>query len=301
MKIAYLILCHKNPDQINYLIKTLLENSECEIKVFLHVDKSVDLGVFKKAIPYSNVIFVKRFFTKWGSLNLVKAVLSILRSEIYLQTAFDFTILLSGQDLPVKSQNKIYEFLKRNIGKSFIEYKKMPVPELQFQGLDRFEKYHFYIGSRKFTYPLYPKKYGLLDKILSPISGLYFKAFVKRDFFNLDLYYGSQWWILSQESVSYIIQYLKNNPTLIEKFRYTWIADEHFFQTVLLTNHNKDFRARLINDHKRFMIWDKPGVRLPAFVDFEDLGKLKESNFLFGRKFDENYRELHQLILAQDK
>ncbi len=40
MKIAFLILCHKNPVQINYLIDTL---DDKDVDFYLHIDKKSNI------------------------------------------------------------------------------------------------------------------------------------------------------------------------------------------------------------------------------------------------------------------
>ena len=69
-------------------------------------------------------------------------------------------------------------------------------------------------------------------------------------------------------------------------FLNTLIADESFFQTVLM---NTSFVGNLINDDKRAIIWIPDGnIKLrPKTFTGEDLQYLLEGDNLFARKFDD--------------
>ncbi len=66
----------------------------------------------------------------------------------------------------------------------------------------------------------------------------------------------------------------------------TLIADESFFQTVLM---NTSFAGTLINDHKRAIIWIPDGdIKLrPKTFTATDLDFLLEGEHFFARKFDD--------------
>ena len=70
-------------------------------------------------------------------------------------------------------------------------------------------------------------------------------------------------------------------------YKNTLIADESFFQTVLM---NTSFDGVLINDDKRAIIWIPDGdikLRPKTFTE-DDVKFLLEGNNLFARKFDDN-------------
>ena len=69
-------------------------------------------------------------------------------------------------------------------------------------------------------------------------------------------------------------------------YRNTLIADESFFQTVLM---NSSFNEVIVNDDKRAIIWIPDGdIKLrPKTLTVTDLDYLMEGNNLFARKFDE--------------
>ena len=55
MKIAFLILCHKNPKQINYLLETL---NDIDVSFYIHIDKKSN--ILSQINNGGNIYFFKR-------------------------------------------------------------------------------------------------------------------------------------------------------------------------------------------------------------------------------------------------
>lgn len=285
MKYAYIILAHKSPNQLSRLINRLT-NTTSEVDFYIHIDKKSAIQPFKKILENQKSIYwLKQRNSKWGSFNLVQVVLDALTLQQKLQKKYIHTLLLSGQDYPIKSIKFLENFLEKNKEKSFIEFQKLPVTNLKDGGLDRFSKWHFYFGNHKITFPLYDKHYGLKDRIISKFLSLFLSQ--HRQFNQkYSLYYGSQWWILNQNTVDYILEFINKNSWYIDYFKYVWISDEHFFQTILLNHSNYNFKECLVNDNMRYIEWGKPG-RMPAVLTMDDYHLIDLSEKLFARKFDQ--------------
>lgn len=107
-KDAYLILAHRNDYLFNTLIE-LLDNENNDI--YIHMDKktkNINEELLKNKVKKSNIYFVNRIKCNWGGFSLVKAELNLL--EEATKNNYRYYHLLSGQDLPIKSQNEIYVF-----------------------------------------------------------------------------------------------------------------------------------------------------------------------------------------------
>ena len=78
MKIAYIILCHKNAKQINMMIDVL---NDKENAFFIHLDKKSNIESFIKT--GSNIHILpkdKREDIKWGTISMIKATKNLLQA-----------------------------------------------------------------------------------------------------------------------------------------------------------------------------------------------------------------------------
>jgi hypothetical protein len=100
---------------------------------------------------------------------------------------------------------------------------------------------------------------------------------------NLRLYGGSGWWSLSQASVDYVMNYTRQNPSLLKRLRFTFCADEIYFQTILM---NSPMKEKIVNNNLRFIDWKKRNGNLPANLDESDFQSLVDSDKIIARKFE---------------
>jgi len=276
MKIAYLILAHKNPQQLSRLINKLESRNT---KIFIHIDKKSNIKQFKRIIsPYVKII-PQREDGKWGRIGLVKAMISGLK--VIAKEKFDYVLLLSGQDYPIKSNEVITQFFEINNGKSFMHYFPIPSKDLPNGGMDRINRYHFNLGKkRKFPRLNHPKT--LKGKLLNSLFSIYFKT--PRTFPDyLKPYCGSQWSSFHINAVRYVLDFLNEHPDYLKYHKYSHIPDEMFFQSILL---NSTLAGDIIATDLRYSDWKKPNMHLPAILKSEDFREILESDQLFARKFD---------------
>lgn len=315
MKIAYLILVHKNPKQLERLISRLNNKN---VIFIIHIDKKVDNNILKRFIDlrsiYGNIIYTKkRYKVNWGHFSIVQATLECIKTLFYKNIKFDYAFLLSGQHYPIKSNKKILSFLNKNKGKSFIEYWEIPPLknnhlikwENERGGLDRFERWHFSIMNAHIMVP--PSKdwimgkIGILIKKISPEFFYYLKEkkldkniyskqtlkslIIKRKFpYRLKLYGGYQWWIFTKELTEFCFKFSEKNKKYVKFFRFSRIPDESFFQILAL---NSRYKEKIINKNILFDLWTKDSKH-PEILRLSDFDKIKNSKALFARKFDEN-------------
>ena len=113
MKIAYILLCHKNSEQINMLIGELLKN---DADIFIHLDKKSNI---KNEIIKNERIYIlpdeQSYSVNWGGNDMVLATLSLIRYVKNTKNNYDYIWLLSGQDFPIRSADKIEKFFQTNL------------------------------------------------------------------------------------------------------------------------------------------------------------------------------------------
>lgn len=278
-KLAYLIIAHKNPQQIARLITTL--NNENSY-FFIHFGKDAGDEQFNELRDltqnFRNLQLVNIYACSWGSFNLVKAELEGISAFISQNIDFDYMILLSGQDYPIKPKKTIDKLLENNKGGSFLSYRPFPDPGIPEGGVDRYEYMHIHLPFRRAS---------LYNRIPVPLKTIFYfirKNLIPKRKFPRGFvpYVGSQYWCLSRDCVRYIYDFMLKEKEFMRFFRHVDIADELFFQTVLI---NSPLRDSLINDNLTFMIWDK-GKTSPNILRKQDFDKIVVSEKMFARKFD---------------
>lgn len=280
MKIAYIILAHKLPEQLVRLVHRL--NSP-ENSFFIHVNLKTPDDIFKSMsqplASLKNVHFIKRYPSFWGTYGQVEAPLEGIRQALKQYPDFDYIIMLTGQDYPIKSNQYINTFLQQNQGHSYMEYFSLPSEIWQREngGMDRFNYWHLYIKGR-------PRK--ILPR---------FPSVTRRALGNLHLFGGRTYWCLTNRCARYVDDFVRQNPLFVRFSRHAGLPDEFFFQTILLNSPLKD---QIINDNLKYVVW--LGLPNPAVLRTMNYENLISSDKLFARKFDSSVdaRILDQIDLA---
>lgn len=288
VKIAYVIAAHKNPKQFSRLVKRL-DGDHADF--YIHIDKKVHLENFKAAIDginHEKVNFLKQYNATWSEFGIVKAEIEALKSIVNSGRKYDFIILLSGQDYPIKSNEYIKDFFKKNIDKSFIESFSMPFDPWPNGGMDRINRYHFKLLNKSFAFPPYKNPKKRIDKLLNLLFSFYFKR--RQLPGGMKPFGGEHWWNFNWPTAKFIVQYLSDHPEYVKFHKYSFCADEMFFQTLLLNSQNEAIFNNIVNDDLRYYDWSE-GNDSPKTFTILDLEILLNSKKLFARKFDINIDE----------
>lgn len=264
LKIAYLILAHKNPEQI---IRLVHELNTVNTAFFIHIDQNTADQIYNQVVEnlreLPNVHFVTRHKSYWGHFSLVKATLQGMNEISSENVEFDYTVVLSGQDYPLLPNQYISRVLEKNKGLEFMEYSPMPRKDWSYGGMDRIEYWHFYPPNDP--------------------QGLAREEFPKRKFpTGFKPFGGSNWYCLTRECIDYICNFVKANSDFVSFFEYVLVPEEIFFHTIVL---NSPFKDRVVNENLRYIEWS-PNSSNPNTLVKEDYQKIIKSSKLFARKFD---------------
>ncbi|MEH2464501.1 beta-1,6-N-acetylglucosaminyltransferase [Nostoc sp.] len=283
MKIAYIILAHKYPQQLVRLIYKL--NTD-DISFFIHIDKKADYKIYHHILTqlkdFPNVSFIKRYDLAWGSFDIVRASLKGIKSIVETGTYFDYVIYLSGQDYLIKSNEQIKKFLQENKGREFLEYFPLPCDKWYKGGLTRLESWYIRWKDKDF---FIPKKREFKSRINSFLYSLLILLLPKRHKFpeGFALYGGSAFWCLTGESIKWINDFVKQNPKFVNRFNYTYCPDELFYQILIV---NSSFKEKIINTRLTYLEWSNVNSLHPKILEKNDFDKIIDSEKLFARKFD---------------
>lgn len=285
MKIAYIILAHKNFDQLNRLIDRL---SDEDVRFFIHISKTSKWQFYEQSYralkSKSNCQFVKREKVYWGDFSLVQAILNGIKAVCSHDTNFDFTVILSGQDYPLKSSQKIKSEFEKYRGKQLLEYFTLPYDGWGKKGgMERFQKYHFWFKNNNYRFPPTSSKGVFFDFLIQIIS--IFLGEERSLPYNLKPYGGATWSVFSLECIEYISNFVdsKEGKRLKRYFRYTWGSCEMFFQTVIM---NSQIAETVIWHYLSYCEFpEEKGGHTRIFTS-EDSERLLSTKCLFARKFD---------------
>lgn len=274
MKHAYLIIAHKN----DYTFKTLLNLIDDERNdIFIHMDKKNEkyqFGELVKNIKKSDIYQVEnRIDVVWGDYSQIATELALLDLATRVGR-YEFYHLLSGEDLPVKSQDYIHHFFEQNRGKEFVRFES-PI----FLHAERVRQYHFIqriIGKPE----SHPRLYSLEHHFIR----LQKRIGIKRSR-DVQFQKGANWFSITDALAREVIS---KKPWIRRVFKFTECCDEVFLQTII---NQSNFREKLY--HKsydndlhaimRLIDW-KRGT--PYIFRSTDREMLKETDMLFVRKFD---------------
>ncbi len=275
MQQAILITAYTNLHHLDKIINLL--GPDCNF--YIHIDKKskVTDDVITQISRKENVFISRKYNVNWGGINHLRCILLLLK-EAQKNSQNHFFHLITGHDYPIKSEKEVELFLLNNPGKSFMEYNKLPYNEWEAGGYDRILYYNLY--------DCFNARSGWKKSVVRNFIRIQKACGLKRSFpksFPKEIYGGSTYWSLHKNCVDYVFEYLKENPSFLKRFKYTFCSEEIFFQTILL---NSPFKESIENNSKRFIVWEERNGNYPANLDERDFDTIIKSEALFARKFD---------------
>lgn len=118
MKHAYLILAHHEYPILDRLIQAI---DDARNTIFIHFDKKVKEFPRLRTI-HADIHFLKdRVDVRWGDVSVIEAEFRLFE-EAANKDKYAYYHLLSGVDMPLKSQNEIHAFFNQHQGKEFVGY-----------------------------------------------------------------------------------------------------------------------------------------------------------------------------------
>ncbi len=276
MKLAFLILAHQHPKQLERLLTRL---NHPNAKVFLHLDLKCKLNDYSFLKKMEHVELVpQRDYVNWGGHNMVLATLKLIE-HAKLNSDFDYFTLMSGSCYPLKSISTIIEILSQK-DYEYISTLKMPTKNMPLSRLRTFRIEKIFHPNNVVLDLLQFAVLKALNKVIRLISYLIPRNYLKGINY-LQPFGGSQWWTLSNDSISYILDFLSKNPSYTKAFFNTVVPDEMFFHTIVM---NSKFSDK-VNCSLTYADWSKKS-NSPALIKPEQIEKLIEDpHFCFARKF----------------
>lgn len=283
-KIAFILLCHKNPDAIIAQAESLTAVGDF---MAIHFDASasrVDYDKIRAALGDNpNVTFAKtRIRCGWGEWSLVQATLYAVEAAVDAFPRATHFYMLSGDCMSIKSAEYAHNFLDRS-DVDYIESFDYFDSDWIKTGMkeERLIYRHFFNerSQKRLFYASYhlQKRLGLKRKVPSDIQVMI----------------GSQWWCLRRRTIEWVLDFTRKRKDVMRFFRTTWIPDETFFQTIVRHLVPEDeIRTRTLT----FLMFTDYGMPVTFYNDHFDM--LLTQDFLFARKISPEAADL-KLRLGQ--
>lgn len=291
---AYCIIAHNDSYCLNKLLE-LLDDSRNDI--YLLIDKKSDLRQAELYKPYRSsmnyALDAQLVDIQWGGRSQMAAELTVLQMAVS-GGRYDYIHLLSGQDLPLKTQDYIHDIFDR-----------LPVGTncISFDGEENIKKV-FSTNCRYFH--LFTDKMRSRKVFIRKICSGTRKAFVilqkacgyHRDWNGYIPGKGTNWVSVSGEFAAYLVA---NIQKIFRRFRCIPCVDEIYKHTMFLSS---PFTGTLIKNPEgaaclRLIDWERGFPYTWRKNDFEELVSSRE---LFARKFSSEVdKEIIDLIYAKLK
>lgn len=287
MKHAYLILAHGDFELLQCLVSALDDERN---DLYIHVDKKV------KELPSLTVrkshlyLIEERIDVRWGSVRMLQAEFALWRAATR-GAPYQYYHLISGADLPLKSQDEIHTFFHAHQGQEFIGYSQYDYSK---EVMRKVQRYHLFEA--------HFKGHGLLFSLMKATRALFIKAQElvgwKRHR-KIAFKKGTQWVSITHQLVLFLLS--KERETL-KLYQGSFCCDEMMVQTWAW--HEPRFRVAIFDTHDeghgcmRLINWRNN--QLPDFT-MADLPALQSSSALWARKFSSKERMLIATLLAEIK
>lgn len=281
-KIAFILLCHKDPEAIIQQAERLTSAGDY---IAIHFDaraKPEHFQMIHEALSGNpNVAFAaKRIKCGWGEWSLVQATLYATEAAVNKFPRATHFYMLSGDCQPIKTADYIHEYLDNN-DCDFIEsfdYFESDWIKTGFKEERLIYRHFFNERTHKRLFYLsfnIQKRLGLTRQIPP----------------DLQIQIGSQWWCLRRRTIEAVLDMTRQRKDVMRFFRTTWIPDETFFQT--LVRHlipETEIRTRTLT----FLMFTDYGMPLTFYNDHYDL--LLSQDYLFARKVSPEANDLKERL-----
>ncbi|MEE1281418.1 MAG: beta-1,6-N-acetylglucosaminyltransferase [Acutalibacteraceae bacterium] len=269
-KHAFLIMAHTDFSLLEKLI-VLLDNPYNDI--YLHIDKNSNKDLLPDfSLKHSKLTVIPSISVNWGGHSQIICELNLLKCA--QPNKYEYYHLLSGVDLPIKSNQYIHNFFKQNTGKEFMYINQVCSENENLHFLERIKYYYFFQN-------IIGRNSGRIIRIYEILQDISLKVqkYLKIDRSkkaNIEFYKGSNWFSITNNLATFLIE---NEHQIKKIFSNTLCADELFLQTLAMQSPYKD---NIVCRNFRYIDWERGN---PYTFQLEDYASLLSSDNLFARKF----------------
>ncbi|MEY1557015.1 beta-1,6-N-acetylglucosaminyltransferase [Yoonia sp. R2331] len=284
MTVGIVMLVHTALDRAEQVARHWVKGG---CPVVIHVDKNVDDGTFSTfcdalADLSDHILFSERHRCEWGTWGIVAGAQSASEMMLKRFPKVSHVYLASGSCMPLRPVKELRRYLESRPRTDFIESATTADVPWTVGGLDH-ERF-----TLRFPFSWKRQRY-LFDRYVAIQRRIKFRRKIPE---GLVPHMGSQWWCLTRQTLSAILQD-PDRPIYDRYFRRVWIPDESYFQTL----------ARLYSQHieSRSLTLSKFDFQGKPHIFYDDhLQLLRRSDCFVARKIWTHANRLYDTFLNDD-
>ncbi|WP_102110360.1 DUF5928 domain-containing protein [Oceaniglobus roseus] len=283
-QIAFILLCHKDPEAIIQQARGLTAVGDC---ISIHFDARAAAADYERITSAlkdnPRVVFARRRLKcGWGGWSLVAATLLAVEAAVEAFPRATHFYMVSGDCMAIKSAHYAHAFLDAEDADYIesVDYFESGWIKTGFREERLIYRHWFNERTQK---RLFYASYDLQKRL----------GLTRRIPEDLQMMIGSQWWCLRRQTIEWVLDFCRQRPDVMRFFRTTWIPDETFFQTVV--RHiipGTEIRSRT----PTFLLFTDYGMPVVFYDDHYDL--LLSQDYLFARKISPGATELKRRLGA---
>ncbi len=283
MSVGFVMLCHTALDRAAQVAR-IWAVRDCP--VVIHVDSRVKRKPYARLradlADLSNVRFSGRHACEWGTWGIVGATQEASSVMLHDFPQVRHVYLASGSCLPLRPVDELITYLNERPRTDFIESVTTEDVGWTIGGLD-VERF-----TLRFPFS-WRKQRRLFDAYVHLQRRVRYKRRVPA---GLVPHLGSQWWCLTRQTLSAILESPERGE-IDRYFRRVWIPDESYFQTLVRqVSANVESRSLTLS---KFDFQGKPHI----FYD-DHLQLLRRSDCFVARKMWPHADKLYRTFLSDD-
>jgi hypothetical protein len=274
--VVYIVLSHRNPEQVLRLVRALREGPAARVLV-RHDPRGAPLSADEIGSAGGESIEDDIAF-EWAAWPHVEVVLGCLREAVARHDP-DWALILSGQDYPLRPLADI----EAELDAGLLDGRLGSVREVERRrpaaGDDEFFlRAHYRHYTRPRAMPDLPGALRPLiyARALPPLVGVRRLAPAP-----VPLVFSSDWLTLGRRAIQIVLA-AADNGRLMRYFRRVAVPSESLFASILLSNES----LTIERDHRRLATFAHEGAAHPELLTSADYDRLVASGADFARKFD---------------
>lgn len=285
MRIAYLLMAHKDPNQVKRLVESLQDSGD----FFIHIDKKSDLSEFTKAIGENKKVFYadKRIRVNWAAWSMTEVYLNLLAQAYNSDKQYDRFVFMTGQDYPLMTNEQIVEEFSAHKDVEYVMAYKISTSTIPTDKNKVLKKWYFEnpFNNKFLRRCWFSFTYRVLTKLSNrkttkiPLGGKL-----------VDSYFGQMLSAFTRDGAKLLVDVFQNDKKYNKVMKHVHASVEHYWQTIIF---NSDLRSKTIQGGAEHEITEHFGwaplhyhhyyVDTSVFT-IEEYDEIKDCGHMFFRK-----------------